>query len=476
MLDFLKRVGDNLKKSSGILGIASLFWLIIRTGFKPSRMLYPCQKAAATNSWVLLSPFILPFLSTLHKNRKRFFAVLAMIIIVIGMGFTLWKSPNREGQLLDLTLNSKSATVDPSSDIFVIKGSTEQNEGTKALIDLMGSKGLFFYQSDVRGGTKGINGLIARDDVVLIKVNCQWDERGGTNTDLLMELIKLIVDHPDGFIGEIIVADNGQSVNGGGSLDWSNSNAEIHSQSVQDVVDTFSNSFRISTSFWTLIRSNEVEKYISGDMNDGYVVSEMMDPDTGIRPSYPKFKTVFGTYVSFKEGIYDPSTKIYDREKLKVINVPVLKSHRIYGVTACVKHYMGVVSQPLTGAHSTVGRGGMGTEIVETRFPTLNILDAIWVNANPRSGPSTSYEEADKVGVISASVDPAALDFWAAKNILMQAATLKGVKDLSSMSPDNKASGSFGNWLELSMQEMIEAGFQVTMNENQMNIYVINIS
>lgn len=69
-----------------------------------------------------------------------------------------------------------------------------------------------------------MGGLIASDDFVLFKVNCQRDERGGTNTDLLRALIQAVLDHPDGLTGEILVADNGQaqgeSTGGyGGSLD-----------------------------------------------------------------------------------------------------------------------------------------------------------------------------------------------------------------------------------------------------------------
>lgn len=480
MLDRLKGARDRLKRRPIVLGLASLFWLTIRTGTKPSRMLYPCQRAAAANSWVMLSPFIIPFLSMLHRkagwfaDRKRLLG-LGLIVLVVGAGVALWWSQQGKSQFDKLTFSSKSATAEPASDIFVVNGTTGQDGGVSALISLMGSHGLLFYQSEVSGGAQGPGGLIARDDVVLIKVNCQWDERGGTNTDLLKELIQLIVNHPDGFAGEIVVADNGQSVNNGGSLDWPHSNAEDHSQSVQDVVDMFSGSYRVSTSFWTPIRAERVDEYSSGDVNDGYVVSETADPETGIRSSYPKFKTAYGTYISFKEGTWDSAKKSYDHERLKVINVPVLKSHSIYGVTACVKHYMGVVSQPLTNAHSTVGRGGMGTEMVETRLPTLNMLDAIWVNANPGGGPATSYREADRVNVILASTDPVALDYWAAKRVLMQAATLKGAKNVASMDPDHQASGSFGNWLKLSMQEMLEAGYQVTMNEDHMNVYVVNL-
>ena len=77
---------------------------------------------------------------------------------------------------------------------------------------------------------------IARDDIVLLKINSQWSDRGGTNTDLLQDLIQTIIDHPDGFSGEIVIADNGQ---GYGSMDHRENNAENQSQSTQDVVDMF---------------------------------------------------------------------------------------------------------------------------------------------------------------------------------------------------------------------------------------------
>src|SRR5208283_2170900 len=142
---------------------------------------------------------------------------------------------------------------------------------------------------------------------------------------------------------------------------------------------------------------------------------------TRIKVSYPKFKTKFGTYVSFKMGIWDQDKKSYDGRKLKVLNVPVLKTHGIYGVTACVKHYMGVGSDKLdTGSHASVGRGGMGTEMAQTRTPILNILDAMWINANPRNGPRTTYAAATRTNILMASRDPVALDYWAVKHVVMQ--------------------------------------------------------
>src|SRR5450759_1360365 len=54
------------------------------------------------------------------------------------------------------------------------------------------------------------DGMIGKNDIVLIKVNGEWQYRGGTNTDVVKGLINAIVHHPDGFTGEIVIVENGQ--------------------------------------------------------------------------------------------------------------------------------------------------------------------------------------------------------------------------------------------------------------------------
>ncbi|MBN2335583.1 DUF362 domain-containing protein [Candidatus Bathyarchaeota archaeon] len=375
-----------------------------------------------------------------------------------------------------LTLEPLTATVTPSSDIYVVTVTDGADGGVQNLIDLMGEQGQPFYRSVKAGDNKGPSGLIAANDVVLIKVNCQWDERGGTNTDLVKSLIEALLAHPDGFTGEVVVADNGQKQYGGagngGSLDWGRSNALDHGQSMQDVVDMFAD-YKISGYLWDTITENVVSEFADGDMEDGYVVSTSVVPSTSVIVSYPKFTTPQGTQISFRYGVYLPDVNDYDVDRLKVLNVPVLKSHCIYGVTGAVKHYMGVPSDKLTASlgyrtHDTVDEGGMGTLMAQTRVPTLNIVDAIWVNAVPGDGPSTSYGSAAEVNVIAASVDPVALDYWASKNILCQACG----GDTRTMDPDNTERGGFGDWLRLSMQELNAAGLGFTCDEDAMNVYI----
>ncbi len=476
-------------------GVASLLWFLFRTGTKPSRIRYPCQRAALANSSLIFSLSIPFSLATVLTKTRKFFSrkeitlVLLIMVasVVVGneqfLGSLQLAGAVDSGQEIQLSLQSRNATAFPASDIYVVNGRAYAH--IEDLVNFMGLHGLLFYKSGMIGENKGPQGLIARDDVVLIKINCQWDERGGTNTDLLKELIQMILDHPDGFVGEIVVADNGQAQYGsfgnGGSLNWANNNAEDPSQSAQDVVDMFSDFYNVSTYLWDTITLNSVGEYSEGDMNDGYVINQTANPVTGIRVSYPKFKTEFGTHISFKKGIWNPVTESYESEKLKVINFPILKSHSGYGVTASMKHYMGVVSAKQTNAHAKVATGGMGTEMVETRFPTLNILDAVWVNANPppssSCGPGTPYEAATRVNVVMASTDPVALAYWGSKHVLMQAAKSIGYTDTHAVNPDNtNPSGvwgeAYGVWLNLAKNAIVTGGYNVTTDEDHMNIYV----
>jgi hypothetical protein len=367
--------------------------------------------------------------------------------------------------ILDLELNESMAMGEPYSDIFVVKGTNGRDGGFSKLIDLMGENGLRFYE------------IIASDSVVIVKVNSQWNERGGTNTDIVKSIVGAILSHPSSFTGEVVIADNGQARYGstrlGGSLNYELNNAEDKAQSNSVVADSFPK-HRVSTYLWDDITSTKVKEYSDGDDTNGYVIEDEPDPVTGIRVSYPKFKTVHGTRISFKEGVWDPESSSYDSERLKLVNVPVLKAHFIYGVTGCVKHYMGVVSDKLQdgGAHRSTRTGGMGTEIAETRAPNLNILDAIWVNATPGKGPRSNYDEATRLNIIMASTDPCALDAWATRNVLMQAARLQGHEDLSKFDPENDDPESHGRWLRLSAEVLREAGHQAVLDFERMNVYV----
>jgi len=403
-------------------------------------------------------------------GKTSFLLLLALVFFAVGCGGRQSMSvtpnvPPNSGEQIP-----PGQTPSIVSTIFV-ENSDGTGDGVARLVRSMQSRGLYLHQTPASP-----NGLIAPTDVVILKINAQWDERGGTNTDLIRGVIQAILDHPGGFRGEIIVADNGQAQfgsapGGGGSLDWARNNAVDQTQSTLRVIRYFQAAgHRVTGVLWDTFTRIRVQEFNTGDMRDGFVVEDEVR-STGIAISYPKFTTEFGTHVSFREGIWDPSTRTYNSDILKVINMPVLKSHRGFQVTAAVKNYMGVPSDWLTRgrgrAHNSVGTGGMGTLMVETRMPVLNILDMIWVA--PQGGPRSQFSTAVQVNKIAASTDPVALDHWASINVLMPVApaTIR-----ASMNPNGTTPGTFGHWLRLSMNELVRAGIPTTMNEAEMLVVI----
>jgi hypothetical protein len=346
--------------------------------------------------------------------------------------------------------------------------------GLDRLITLMGHEGLKFYRSETVSMESGPDGIIGAADVIVIKINYQWSERGGTNVDVLRGLVRRIVDHPDRFTGEIAICENSQfaSLNG---FDRAANNAQVTSLSPHDVVVQFQGlGYQISHVSWTDLRYLQVQEYSDGNTGDGYVVYDY-DAQLNGRVSYPKFETDYGTPISIRFGIWNAGSGTYDRSGLKFINVPVLKSHHsTYGITACVKNYMGTVTGALnTNSHSAIRYGVLGALLGEIQLADLNILDSIWVNANPYSGPGTSYAGATRRDELVASTDPVAADIWAAWNILIPAFLDNGYTPPwpePSADPDDPSS-DFRQYLDNSMNEILDAGYDVTNDGDRIDAY-----
>lgn len=501
----------NSKKSSkrlwtlGLLAIGSAIWILLRTGEKPSRIHYPCQQAALTNIEVFKLALLasIPSLASIRLTFKPLKPVGILAVLLVGsvfitssegmqaLGFVFAQDYSDYNRVPLQLQGSIAQATEHTSDLFIAQGvSDDEGNVTSAIIallEMMADEGLQFYNT-----TSDPSGLIEHDDVVLLKVNGQWAFRGGTNTDLVKAIIWVITNHPDGFTGELIIADNGQGL---GNLNPYYANAFNNSQAMEDVARQFPD-YDISTILWDTLRYNTVDDYDLGDFTEGYIRSSSWNSETEIYTSYPKFVTDTGLYVSFKNGVWDNTTG-FDSDRLKIINMPVLKSHFRYGVTGCIKHYMGVPQgvEALDGniphEHFSIALGGMGTLMAETRMPILNILDMIWVNAHPlesssQRGPSTTYSAASFTDIVGLSQDPVALDYWASKNVLIPTAEYLGYTEYSSLDPDyaplseqyygtDAMDESFHNYLNRSRSVLDDAGFQVTMDPTEMNVYVTTL-
>lgn len=359
--------------------------------------------------------------------------------------------------------------ADSKSQVFLVKNCPihdrqQRHIGLDSLLDLLARNGLKFYRSERPNLWGGPKGIIEKNDVVLIKVNCQWKCRGATNTDVIRGLIHRILQHPDGFDGEVVIVENGQGVGafdgyprrGGSYSQWPEIdggvciNAEEENiLTVEYLVNELFKDFPVSAYLLDPIRKTFISK--DDHQTNGYrKVSDV---------SYPCFTTKGGNRVELKEGIWNGSTYI---DNLKLISVPVFKHHGGTGITGTLKHTYGILSMA-DGYSSIRHYDQSGTQcgkmFVLVRSPNLNIIDCIWVSFDSLAGypPETTC----RVNKLVAGVDPVALDYYIGKHILYPlggkytadhdpdssgglVAHLAGARDFI-----NQNGGIFGDWSRL---------------------------
>ncbi|RLC96729.1 MAG: hypothetical protein DRI77_08150, partial [Chloroflexi bacterium] len=73
-----------------IMGIGSLIWLLLRSGTKPKRLTYPCQRVAAVNSVGFLA-YLAALLgsATLLHRLKVAFTPARLILFTVGLLLTV---------------------------------------------------------------------------------------------------------------------------------------------------------------------------------------------------------------------------------------------------------------------------------------------------------------------------------------------------------------------------------------------------
>jgi uncharacterized protein (DUF362 family) len=271
-------------------------------------------------------------------------------------------------------------------------GEGNHHAGLDALLSLMSDNGLKLYRTHKVSDIGSVDGCIDREDVVLIKVNAQWKYRGATNSDVIRGLIQRILEHPDGFNGEIVIFENGQSV---GSMNCDMMRGNSYPEGVHANAEDENHSFS-----YLVISSDD-------HLTDGYRKLTNV--------SYPCFTTAKGNRIELKEGIWNGAKH---NDNLKLINVPVLKHHGGCGITGALKNFYGVLSM-VDGKRPERHYAKLGQHCGEmvalVRTPVINILDCIWVTQVGLAGYPP--EKTTRLNQLLASIDPVALDYWAAKHL-----------------------------------------------------------
>ncbi len=452
-----------------LAGFFAFLWVLLRSGTRPQRLVYPCQQVAfpMASSWFLAMAAF--FGGTLLMKWLTRVSALAIVLLATGMfsiSFTessvnaellpVWKvnDPVSKVYVLDsipLTPGSLAAGNVSIPDTFL------NDPAMDTLLQVMESGGEQFYQ------TTGQAGMIRSDHVVIIKANFQWTENLGTNTDRIKGLICSILQHPEGFSGEILVCDNDQRVR-----DFSEcNNSEDTDQSIVDVVNTFSaKGYPVYLLAWDEFMTSVVNEYSDGDTIDGFPY------DSTTKVSYPKFRSPEGTYISLKHGIWNSDSLTYDRSELFIVNFPVAKAHGWTRATLGIKNWVGVMTVAFSGERYGPG-SAMHTEyiygpqqttakIMAETFPDLTIIDGTWTA--PIDNYNASSRNRVRTDMMVASTDPVAASWYAARYVLTPVAASPQGTD-----PDGLTGYGpiFRGWSDY----LINAGFYLTYDSSRMSVY-----
>jgi hypothetical protein len=274
--------------------------------------------------------------------------------------------------------------------------------GLDSLLDLLSENGLDFYDTDAVHPWGSPGGLIASDDVVLIKVNCQWKCRGTTNT--------------------VVIFENGQ---GRGGFDGLSQGGSVYDAwpEIADGIFVNAEAERLLTVDYlvnTVFKHDPVSSYLLDSIRSLFIALDEHDTD-GYRQvadvSYPCFTSHDGHRIELQEGIWKGSNH---RSNLKLINLPVFKHHSGTGVTGVLKHTYGILSMADGNSgirHYDESGSQCGKMWCLVKVPDLNILDCIWVSPDSLRGyPQDTTYRAD---TLLAGIDPVAMDYHASKHVLL---------------------------------------------------------
>lgn len=309
----------------------------------------------------------------------------------------------------------------------------------------------------------GIEKIIGPKDVVILKPNAQWWNQGTTNTDAMRAFIEMVLEMP-GFQGEIIVAENHHFPDES-SRGWTTEQRN-GAFNLNELVEHFQRAGNRNVTkyhwrdggpsrpgYWGGAENGGIVK--GPGKGDGYI---WRDDLVYVAPngrkammSYPVFTSSYsGITIDFKEGPWKDGAYLKDR-RLRFINFAGLNHHGAdTGITASIKNYLGICDMTCgyrgtgpEGFHNFhfVGYGNwpgkikyvfkkigwkektpamgacVGYFMKTVRAADLNVVTAEWVGYGSR----TDINLREQTKTVLASVDPVALDFIAARDVMMPA-------------------------------------------------------
>jgi hypothetical protein len=358
--------------------------------------------------------------------------------------------------------DSQTETAGARSQVFRVNGcpvhdGNLRHVGVDALLHLVSVNGTKFYKSERQDDLCGVSGLIAADDVVILKVNAQWRCRGGTNTDMLRGLIHRILNHPDGFRGEVVIFENGQrrpasfdGIHGDGDKGEYKPFPELEGKVMvnaerQEVttIDYLVNTVFAGKPVSAFLMDPHANTWIGAKDHTTNGYRRIGEPGSACI-SYPCFTTARDNRIELREGRWTGSGYA---QNLKLIHCAILKDHSgDIGMTGALKIVYGTLSMS-DGTSAKRHYEDLGAQCArmwtEVRSPDLNILDCIWVSYGSMTADGQHVSGCigyppsitSRQNILLAGHDPLAIDYHANKHILLPL----GGNSAAAHDPDNNS-------------------------------------
>jgi len=219
----------------------------------------------------------------------------------------------------------------------------------------------------------GIERIIGKDDIVIIKPNGQQIGHNMTNTNTIKEFIDQVLNMP-GFGGEIIVAEN-HHYHPHNRAGWTTSHKNGDYNLNELIAHYAERGIRNVTKYHWQDAGSGHGRMVSGPgEGDGYVWSheEYSYQGRKTKMTYPIFTSpCSGVTIDFKNGAWENGK--YTGQPVKFINISALRHHSNAGVTAAVKNYLGIVDLTC-GYRGKEPAGYYNFHYIAVDWPSIEIL------------------------------------------------------------------------------------------------------
>lgn len=284
----------------------------------------------------------------------------------------------------------------------------------------------------------GVGSVVGPHDIVVLKCNGQWPNRGYTHTGCIKAVVDAILAIP-GFDGEVHICDNVQFHRDGGVFgfdatpanridNWPNHNwdslaAEYHEAG-----------HPVATKRWITTTSD-----ISGpaDLTDGWMRTFFDVHGIPTYMSYPVYESPLtsGRMVDMKHGVWEDGTYSTAR-RLRVVFMPTLNYHSAYaGVTSATKSFFGateihggesgqfrdhynVHSSSYDHPGNTVSTNAFRAGEHTARFMTTQYAPDLFITCAMFTGHRGRWSPAVETRTVIAGTKPTSLDYVSCKNVI----------------------------------------------------------